>query len=419
MIRILILPFLVAFGFYSKAQKLTDQSSFGKNIVFGGNYSSLSSSEERLDAALRPFLGFDLEYNLNKNFLLEGAIIYSSRASYFTNSVFLEESGIDVLFAPTIKYDDFRFKAGVSFENPFTSELSKKLDSVSIPKSVETEPESRFNAFVGVEFKLNESFNLFLNHTIPTQAKSSVTFQLGLKFSLSQGFAKQPSYRKKRRKASVRQIKELKKGTLLVRLKTSQNKIDALRKLGREEEAEKVEKNQKEENLKLLKAFKKNYDFSEVQFFYSNQSSNVKSGKLKGIFLNDSLQLDSTIKVENNNIFTAEYTTIEQDTLKMFSHTEKRITGPFRFEEEAVFFGGPNMNFMALVIKNQQFQQMTRPFPYYARFNKPYLLRHPEQFLFGLPLVYLLANPSYNYMVEAMNYKLKRFYKKKTRFTTD
>ncbi|MDZ7740369.1 MAG: hypothetical protein U5Q03_01055 [Bacteroidota bacterium] len=77
----------------------------------------------------------------------------------------------------------------------------------------------------------------------------------------------------------------LKEGVLLVRLKTSANTIAALRKAGHQEKASQRVEQQYIENLKIMQAFRKHYDFCRVEFFYSNKSSQLAQGELENIFL--------------------------------------------------------------------------------------------------------------------------------------
>src|SRR5688500_2317042 len=67
-------------------------------------------------------------------------------------------------------------------------------------------------------------------------------------------------------------IKSLQEGILLVRLKTAQQKIDALNKLGKTDWAQKIIREQKAENQRIINAFKQHYTFSPVYFFYSDDS---------------------------------------------------------------------------------------------------------------------------------------------------
>ena len=68
-------------------------------------------------------------------------------------------------------------------------------------------------------------------------------------------------------------IRNLKKGVLLVRLRTSANSIAALEKQGKLAEAKKLKQQQLAKNKKMQQAFLANYTFTPVYFFDSESES--------------------------------------------------------------------------------------------------------------------------------------------------
>ncbi|MCO6500857.1 MAG: hypothetical protein J5I47_10825 [Vicingus serpentipes] len=196
---------------------------------------------------------------------------------------------------------------------------------------------------------------------------------------------KKESYRKIVRRESEEQIEELKQGTLLVRLKTSNNKINALKKVGNIEKALKVKAEQDLENKQIISAFKHYFNFCDVVFFHSNHSNNVRAKKLSNIFLNDSLMIDGSIKVDTNRaIFIAEFGSIEAPSTS---------------------------GFQALIIKNDEFVQLKRPFPYYVRTSFKSMKQHPEQALFLAPIL-PFQNWTFDATVIVMNEKLNEYFDK-------
>ena len=139
-----------------------------------------------------------------------------------------------------------------------------------------------------------------------------------------------------------------------------------------------------------------NFNFCPTYFFYSDYSKNVMEGQLdKVIFLSDSLQADSTIKINKPNYLTAEFGIIERDTLQYFSHHDYEPGGNWHLHKVKKYQGGTNMGFEALLIKNNKLFQLTHPFPFYVRtFN-------------SLPIKRSLKRT-----VKKMNKKLFKFYKK-------
>jgi len=125
-------------------------------------------------------------------------------------------------------------------------------------------------------------------------------------------------------------IKQLKEGALFIRLKTSELKINALKERGREKEAEEIRINQEKENKAIAGAFKHNYTFSKVYFFYSNHSTEVKEGRYRQHLMNADLQIDSSFA---GNFLVGEFDE-SQNELKAFFIKDKNyvpLDNPFPF----------------------------------------------------------------------------------------
>ncbi|MEL6651820.1 MAG: hypothetical protein AAFQ87_13540 [Bacteroidota bacterium] len=198
------------------------------------------------------------------------------------------------------------------------------------------------------------------------------------------------SYRKACKRHSAAQIKGLHNGVLLVRLQTKQSTIDALRERGKARQAVQVEADQKRYNQALVVAFQHSFDFCPVYFFYSHYTQVVKEGKLDSVeFLDENLLPTRDIPSEKSYFLVAEVTSVVGDTAKHFDHyyVEPTANGP---ERKAAYYGGNNFGFRALVMKSDQFIQLTRPFPYYER----------------------LLQKSMPTIVSGMNQNLHRFYDK-------
>lgn len=203
-------------------------------------------------------------------------------------------------------------------------------------------------------------------------------------------------FRKQKRILAKKQINQLKDGSLLVRLQTKENSIAALRKIGKDKLAVKVETKQRNYNIGIISAFKTNFNFCPTYFFFSDYSQNIIERQVyKVAFLSDSLLADNTIKFNNQKFLTAEFGTIEQDTAEYFSHSSYESDGNGSLKRVENYHGRPHMDFAALTIKSDQLIQLRRPFKYYTRtFDK-------------LPI-----KRSLNKTVKRMNKKLNKFYNK-------
>ncbi len=144
--------------------------------------------------------------------------------------------------------------------------------------------------------------------------------------------------------AARQQINDLKQGTLVVRLRTQQFKIDALNTIDRPQTAKKITQQQRQINLQLVQDFKNNYTFSNQKtvFFYSTQTNDFKANNWQNLFLNDSLEADPNIKIDTSKpIFVAEIAPIESQN--------------------------QSLGITALLIMDRNLMQLKPPFPFYVR----------------------------------------------------
>ncbi len=168
---------------------------------------------------------------------------------------------------------------------------------------------------------------------------------------------------------ATQQIKDLKEGVLFVRLQTRQKSIDAMRKAGQNELADKKQAEQLELNKCIISAFRKEFVFCKVYFFYSDDSKNILDKNFTQIvFVNDSAIRDENIKIETpNKFFIAEFGTSSQDTASYYSHTAYEPDGNFSSGPVQVYYGGSNTGAHGLKIMSDSFVQLRKPFPYFVK----------------------------------------------------
>lgn len=167
-------------------------------------------------------------------------------------------------------------------------------------------------------------------------------------------------------------IAKLKSGILLVRLKTREKGIDALLKNGQKRKAEKYRKEVYEDNLSVINAFKKNYNFSDVYFFYSSNSEDVRNKNFKGVFLNENLEKDENIVLDPSKTF---YMILDIGAVKIPGDDETRHYA--------------NAISRALVVKDRDFEQLYRPFPFYVgASNKKNINQQVDKLNDGLKFFY-------------------------------
>jgi len=129
-----------------------------------------------------------------------------------------------------------------------------------------------------------------------------------------------------RRKIAVNAIKELQKGTLIVRLVSFHEKIEHLQKIGKTEKAEIERLTIKENHLAFYNKFKEQYDFSDVVFCYGNDLDKYLDGKDNTIFLNKDLEVDESIKIKEGPVYIL--ASQAKDSYYLFDKNFNRIPEP-------------------------------------------------------------------------------------------
>ncbi len=182
---------------------------------------------------------------------------------------------------------------------------------------------------------------------------------------------------------SAEQIQQLKKGILLVRLRTSEIAINNLRKSGKEQMAATMERQQEAANQRLMHAFQKNFKFCPVYFFFSSATDKVMQGETRGFLLNNKLKVDNQIALPDTNFFVAELTDLKQ-------FQEDPNSPQANINEE--------ISFRALVMRDKNFNQLANPFPYFIKASSNFPPRKRSEVE----------------MVDLLNSRLKSYYKSVT-----
>jgi hypothetical protein len=147
-------------------------------------------------------------------------------------------------------------------------------------------------------------------------------------------------------------IQNLKSGVLLVRLRTSEKAINSLEKAGNEQMAATLKRRQEAENKRLIAAFQQHFKFCPVYFFFSTHSENIKTGNYSGGFVNENLEPVAEPQITDRNYYVAEITDLEQ----------------FRPEpDDPNASNNAEVSFKALVLRDNDFHQLNKPFPYFIK----------------------------------------------------
>jgi hypothetical protein len=164
-------------------------------------------------------------------------------------------------------------------------------------------------------------------------------------------------FRKRRIIVSNWQINELKKGALVVRLKTNKMLIDELLKQGNTKLAEERRLEQYAINKNTMFAFLDNFQFCKVYFIYSNSSDSLLNGTKRGIFLDTTLSVNPSIVMSESFYLLAE---------RDYGYNSSIGFVPEDSAKRVIEKGNP-VKQMAFLVKNKYGHQLKHPFPYYVK----------------------------------------------------
>ncbi len=146
-------------------------------------------------------------------------------------------------------------------------------------------------------------------------------------------------------------IDKLQNGMLLVKLKTSENKINRYKEMGDMAKAKEAIEKQQTQNANIINAFKDKFDFCPVYFFHSNDVANIKNNDFEGsVFQKIGEDLKNPPSSDTFYLI-GELDYAYQDELSGRSgETRKRVAGT----------GSVN----AVVIRDKENFQIPKPFPF-------------------------------------------------------
>ncbi len=155
---------------------------------------------------------------------------------------------------------------------------------------------------------------------------------------------------------AAQQLKALKNGALVVRLKTNDKSIAAYRSMGKNELANKIVAEREALNRKISDAFRYNFSFCKVYFIYAKNTDALLK-RQPYIFLNENLQVDSSIQLKEDFFLIAEYgsfTTNERVD-------EYRYSGVYQTQPT-----NTTASESSYVIMDTTLTQLQEPFPFYV-----------------------------------------------------
>lgn len=151
------------------------------------------------------------------------------------------------------------------------------------------------------------------------------------------------------------QIYALKNGALLVRLKTNSKAIKTLKAKGNIDLATKMERETQLENKIVMSAYKKEFNFCPVYFFYSDVSDSVKKSVLSGVFVDSTLNVNESIICNASFYLIAESGVLYNSSIGIVSESYAK----------SISEQGSGVRDASIIVKSKYFIQLHNPFPYF------------------------------------------------------
>ncbi len=152
------------------------------------------------------------------------------------------------------------------------------------------------------------------------------------------------------------QILLLKKGAIVVRLKTNERSLEQYRKAGKNEIADRIESENLNRNKLIMTAFKSHFRFCKVYFIYAKNTKQFLEGK-PGVFLNDNLQVDTSIRPKEKFVLLAEYGTVMSNVVQDEYHF-KELNKTSESNQPAAS--------SAIFLSDLTLTQLKEPFPFFV-----------------------------------------------------
>lgn len=160
-------------------------------------------------------------------------------------------------------------------------------------------------------------------------------------------------------------IQEMEGGVLLVRLNFRQRQVDFLNNRKDSAGANGVQKKAMAVNKKIADAFTEKFDFCKVYFFKRADSKHLRNQDFDSLTFYDHSfnEIDRSV-IQEDNYLIGEFGRIKDDTTSFYSD-EIRDTSKEN-PKSKTYYGGSKNGREAFIIMDRKFQQIRKPFPYYA-----------------------------------------------------
>jgi hypothetical protein len=372
------LLFLSLFSLFILSSFSQTENTTNIDIIGGPDFNKLKANNDSViikNSAITPFIGLQLYLPINLKNILKVGALYSIKGSQTNNRIDYRNSYVNLFL-------HYHYYLNQDFSISVGPQYSILLNSKKINGSEKTKTKGYNNflsAEIGFDYRLQKNVSIGLHYEYPYNTdEQSIWPNLKLKLSIgidNNLFKKGKERKIKRKENATNQINILKKNVLLVRLRSYKRQIMLAEKNNNTKLKNKIIERRDYENKSIINAFREEFDFCPVYFFYNTDTKKILNGEYKNVFINTNLQKDSSIHFSSKEFLITEFGELSSDTS-----------------------GGTDFSNYGIHTRDEKLNLISRPFP---------------SFISGY---FAFAKRDYNEMVQILNRKLTTYYLRRRKF---
>lgn len=286
----------------------------GLFINGGGGFSRMTNDSVFDESLGRPYIGASYEFQLSNNKLLDLGLGYATYGGR-SRQLRVYQTFRYVEMPMMVRYrspSSLKYGLGFVFQYHLGSTTRKSGVHSLIEPNVYSRNPTQYGLLVraDAEIPLNRIFNLYASSSISLPPYSTNISEGHRHFGVSAGLrlkiggvgrVLKEGWEKEKSVDSL--ILSMKRGTVVVVLRSRKAEIEYLEKGGKSNDAAEIRKDSELKNKKLIQVFKSRYQFADCLFMYSDDLKTLRGNLKAKVFLNDELERDARISLKSKNVF--------------------------------------------------------------------------------------------------------------------
>lgn len=185
-------------------------------------------------------------------------------------------------------------------------------------------------------------------------------------------FASFSQTKKEKTTIANKHIEKLREGVLLVQLDSKYGEIFTLKKYLKQQMADDLKQQQQLRNKEICLAFREEFDFCEVYFYYKSFNKFLLDGNVsKVVFYNDKLEIDYDFDVTAEQFYIAAFEDFSKPGLQVYNKELEPLTKPFpNYEKEHKFIFKKRDAFEVVNRWNEKLHNFLARYEYNKKYKK-------------------------------------------------